>query len=68
MKEQRKHKIEARFGLCMPKNPYNNILFDHVDGFEFFSFLWVQISSYLPLLQERTTAEFRALSNSHYRP
>ena len=20
----------------MPKNPYNNVLFDHIDGFEFF--------------------------------
>ena len=36
MKEQSKHKIEARFGLSMPENPYSNLLFDHIDGFEFF--------------------------------
>ena len=37
MKEQSKHKIEAGFGRSMPKNPYNNLMFDHNDGFEFFS-------------------------------
>ena len=41
MKEQSKHKIEARFGLSMPKNPYNNLLFDHIDGFQFFSIFCV---------------------------
>ena len=54
MKEQSQHKIEARFGLSMLKNP---ILFDHIDGFEFFFILWVQILSYLPLLKEGTAAE-----------
>ena len=29
-------KIEARFGLSMPKNPYNDLLFDHIDGLKFF--------------------------------
>ena len=37
MKEQSYHKIEAEFGLSMPKNPYNNFLFDHTDGYEFLS-------------------------------
>ena len=68
MKEQRWHKIEARFGLRMPKNPYNNLLFDHIDGFEFFKIFWVPTLSYLPLLQEGTIAEFPALGSSHNRP
>ena len=52
----------------MPKNPYNNLLFDHIDGFEFFLIFWVQILSYLPHLQEGTTAGFPALGSSHNRP
>ena len=68
MKEQSWHKTEARFGLSMPKNPYNNLSFDHIDGFKFFLILCVQIMSYLPLLQEGTTAGFPALSSSHNRP
>ena len=36
MKEQSKHKIEAIFGLGIPKNPYNYILFGNVNGFEIF--------------------------------
>ena len=36
MMEQSQHKIEARFGLSMLKNPCNSLLFDHIDGFEFF--------------------------------
>ena len=59
---------EARFGLSMPKNPYNNLLYDHINGFEFFLVFWVQILSYLPLLQEGTTAGFLALGSSHNRP
>ena len=46
----------------MPKNPYNNLLFDHINGFEFFLVFWVQILSYLPILQEGTTAAFPALA------
>ena len=53
------NKTEARFGLNMPKNPYNNLLFDHIDGFKLFC---VQTLSYLPLLQEGTTAGTRQLS------
>ena len=68
MKEQSQHKIEARFGLSMPKNPYENLLFDNNDGFEFFSIFWVKIQSYIPLLQEGTIAEFPALGRSHNRP
>mgnify|MGYP001798506235 CR=1 FL=1 len=68
MKEQSKHKTEARIGLSMPENPYNNFLFYHIDGFEFFLIFWVEISSYLPLLQEGTTAGFPALGSSHNRP
>ena len=52
----------------MLENPYNNLLFDHIDGFEFFLIFWVQILSYLLLLQEGTTVEFPALSSSHNRP
>ena len=39
MKERSEHKNEATFGLCMPNNAYNNLLFDHIDEFESFSFL-----------------------------
>ena len=65
MQEYRLHKMRTRFGLSMPKNPYNNLLFEHIDGFEFFSNLCDQILNYLPLLQEGTTVEFPALGNSH---
>ena len=54
MQEQSQHKIEARFRLSTPKNPYDNLLFDQIDGIELFLFFWVQILSYLPLLPERT--------------
>ena len=53
MKEQSKHKNEAIFWLSIPKNPYNNILFGHKDGFEIFLIFGVQfwvIFSYLPVL------------------
>ena len=61
MKEQSKHKIEAKYGLSMLKHPYNSLLFDYryIGGFDFFLILWVQILSYLPLLQEGTTANSR---------
>ena len=49
--EQIKHQIEARFGLSMINNPYNNLLFDHIDGFEFFWTFWGQILSDLFLPQ-----------------
>ena len=52
----------------MPKNPYNNLSFDNIDGFEFFLIFLSQILSYLPLLQEGTTAWFLALGSSHNRP
>ena len=52
----------------MLKNPYNNLLFDHINGFEFFLIFWVQILSYLPLIQEGTTAKFPTLGSSHNRP
>ena len=68
MKEQSEHKIEARFGLSMPINPYNNILFNHIDGFEFFLIFLVPNFSYLPLIQEGTTAELPALGSCHNRP
>ena len=65
MKEQSEHTKEGRFGLSMPKNPYSNPLFDHIDGFEIFLIFWVPHLSYLPLFQEGTTAEFLALGSSH---
>ena len=52
----------------MPKNPYNKLLFDNIDGFEFFLIFWFPMLSYLPLLQEGTAAEFQALGSSHKRP
>ena len=52
----------------MPKNPYNNLLLDQFDEFEFFLIFWVQILSCLPLLQEGITAGFPALGSSHSRP
>ena len=36
MKAQIWHKIEAKFEFSMPKNLYDNILVDDIDGFEFF--------------------------------
>ena len=36
MKEQSKHKIEARFELSMLENPFNNLLFNYIKGSEFF--------------------------------
>ena len=42
----------ARFGLSMPKNPSNNLLFVHIDGFEVYLIFWVPNLSYLPLVQE----------------
>ena len=53
MKEQSYHKTEARFGLSMPKNPYNYLMFDHIDGLKLFLIFWVQILSYLPLYFKR---------------
>ena len=47
MKEQSWQKIEARFGLSMPKNPINNLLFVHINGFEFFLIFWIPTLSYL---------------------
>ena len=52
----------------MPKNPYNNLLFDHIDGLEYFLIFWVRILSYGPLLKEGTTADFPALGSSHNHP
>ena len=49
-KEQSKHKIKHRCGLGMPNKPYNDLLFDQIQRFDFSEFLWVQILSYLPLL------------------
>ena len=59
--------LAARFGLSMPKNPYNNPFFDRIDTFEFFLIFWDQILSYVPLFQEGTTAGFPALGSSHNR-
>ena len=52
----------------MPQNPFNDLLFDHIDEIEFFLNFWAQILSYLPLLQEGTNAEFPALGSSHNHP
>ena len=68
MQEQSQHKIEARFRLSTPKNPYHNLLFDHIDGFELFLIFWVKILSYLPLLQEGTTAKSPAIGSSQNPP
>ena len=43
-------------------------MFDHIDGFEFSLIFWIQILSYLPLLQEGTTAKLLALRKSQNRP
>ena len=45
----------------MPKNPYINCLFDHIDGFEFFLFFWVANFSCLPFFQEGASATFLAV-------
>ena len=39
-------------------NPYNNLSFDHIDGFQLFLICCVLILSYSPLLEEGTAAEF----------
>ena len=65
MKEQSKHEIQALFRVSIPKSRYNNLLFERIDGFEFFSIFWVQILSYL---QKGTTAGFPAIRRSHYCP
>ena len=52
----------------MPKNPYNNLLFNHIDEFEIFLIYRILILSYLTLLQEGTTAELMALGSNHNRP
>ena len=51
----------AKFGLSMLKNPYNDLLFDHIDGLEFFLNFRVQTLSCLPLLQEGTAARHSAV-------
>ena len=63
MKEQSLHKVEVRFGLSMPNNRYNNLLLVHIDGVELILIFWFQILSYVPLLQQGTTAEF---GSSHH--
>ena len=50
MKEQSKHKTEARFGLSMPKTPITTF-FDHVDGFKFFGFKFRVIFPYFMMGQ-----------------
>ena len=41
IQEQSQPKInKARFGLKMPENPYNNLLFEHTDRVEFLKYLW----------------------------
>ena len=39
------------FGFSMPKNPYNDLLFNHIDGFKSFCNFGMPILNYLPLLQ-----------------
>ena len=56
--------METRFGLRTAKN----LLFDHIDKFQFLVIFWVPNLSYLPVLQEGTTAEFAALGSSHNCP
>ena len=48
MSQQRQPKVEARFALIMPGNPYDDFLYNHTDGFEFLKNLWSysQLSSY----------------------
>ena len=63
MKEQSYYKVEARFGLSIPKKTSHILLLDHINGFEFFwGFFWVPILCYLPLLLEGKPGEFWALS------
>ena len=54
----------AQYRGQKPKNPYNNLLFDQIDGFEFFLIFCIQILSYASLHQEGPTAEFPALGSS----
>ena len=53
---------EDGYGNCI------SVKFSRIHGFEFFLISWVPTSSYLPLLQEGTTAKFPALDSSHTRP
>ena len=56
-----------QFGLSTAKNHYN-VLFAHIDGFQFLLIFWVPNLSYLPVFQEGTTFEFAALGSSHKCP
>ena len=49
-----------------PRNPYNNLVLDHIGGFKFFLF-FVTILSDRSLFHEGTTASFhiRQFSHSH---
>mgnify|MGYP001803298958 CR=1 FL=1 len=64
MTEQTKAKTEANFPLNMPKNPCNNLLFNHIDRFKFF----FCSNSNIPFNKEGTTVCFWALSCSHILP
>ena len=55
---------EDRLGLSTPRHPYSNIPFGHINGFEFNFYFFVWSSSFLSLLQERTTAGFTAHASS----
>ena len=62
------HKIEARFELSMLENPFNNLLFDHIEGSEFFLIFLVSNFELSSPTSGGTTAEFLALYSSHNRP
>ena len=48
MKEQSKLKTEAGLWLSLTKNHYNNLLIDHLGGFEFFLLFFILTLSCLP--------------------
>ena len=58
-------KLKIEIFTQLPKNPYSNLLFHHVDGFDFFLTFRVQLLSYVPQVLEGATAEFPTLGSSH---
>ena len=57
--------LDSGFGLGMPENRNNILLFDNIDGLVFFQIFLVLVFSCCPLPQEGTTAVFPTLRTSH---
>ena len=65
MKEQSKLKTEAGLWLSLTKNHYNNLLIDHIGGFEFFLLFFILTLSCLP---KRKLQNWSSICNAAFRP